>query len=174
VAATVEISPAVNGQCPTPGGSRTGGSRPPGAAGQPTGAPGGTNPGRSGGPGVRGNGLGNGFGGLGASGKVTAVTGASFTIESSRPSNGAATTAQPTTQTVQTPAGTKYTRTVTASAKALVVGRCITARGNADSTGSIAATSIAVRLAENGSCSMGFAGRGAGGGGAPAGGNAGA
>jgi hypothetical protein len=118
--------------------------------------------------------LGNGFGGLGASGKITAVTGASFTLERSRPSNGAATTALPTTQTVLTPAGTKYTQTVTASARDLVVGRCITARGNADSTGAIAATSIAVRLPENGSCSPGFAGRGTGGGRAPAGGNAGA
>jgi hypothetical protein len=166
----VEISPSVNGQCSVRGGFRAGGGRPPGTAGQPTRPPGTPNPGRAGGPGAGGNG----FGGLGAFGKITAVNGASITLESSRPSNGTAPSTAPTTRTVQTPAGTKYTRTVTASAKALVVGRCITAQGPADSTGSITATSIAVRPSENGSCSTGFSGRGFGGRGTPAGSNAGA
>jgi hypothetical protein len=105
-------------------------------------------------------GAGGGFSGvgLGAFGKVTAVNAASLTIESVRPENGTATTAVPTTETVQTPAGTAYTRTGKATAKALVVGLCVTALGKADDTGSIAATSIVLRPAENGSCSSGFGG----------------
>jgi Domain of unknown function (DUF5666) len=176
VAATVEISPAVNGQCSPLAGFGAGGGRPPGAAGQPTRppgapeAPGAPNPGRGGGPGAGGNG----FGGLGAFGKITAVNGASFTVESARPPAGTDTSAAPTTRTVQTAAGTKYTRSRTASAKALVVGRCITAQGKADDTGSITAASIAVRPSENGSCSTGFSGRAPGGSPTPAGGNGGA
>ena len=127
--------------------------------------------GRTRGQGTRGSG----FGGFGAFGKVTAVSGAGFTVDSSRPQNG---TAVPTTETVQTPAGTKYTRTGAANAQALVVGVCVTALGKADDTGSIAATSIALQPAENGSCSSGFGGgfggRGPGGGAAPTGGSAGA
>jgi Domain of unknown function (DUF5666) len=173
VAATVEISAPVNGKCSAQGGFRMGGARPPGAAGAPTRVAGVPGSGRTRAPGT-----GGGFGGLGAFGKVTAVNGSGFTIESSRPQNGTASTAAPTSETVQTPAGTKYTRTGAASAKALVVGVCVTALGKADDTGAIAATSILLRPAENGSCSSGFgggsAGRGAGGSPAPAGGSAGA
>jgi hypothetical protein len=170
VAATVEISAAVNGKCSAQGGFRMGGARPPGAAGQPTRPAGVPGSGRTRGPGA----AGGGFGGLGAFGKVTAVNSAGFTIESIRPESGSATTAAPTTETVQTPAGTKYTRTAAANAKALVTGLCVTALGKADDTGAIAATSIQLRPAENGSCSSGFGGRGSGGGQAPTGGSAGA
>ena len=173
VAATVEISAAVNGKCSAAGGLRTGGARPPGASGQQTRAAGAPYPGRTRGPG----GGGSGFGGLGAFGKVTAVNAAGFTIESSLPANGT-TAAAPTSETVQTPAGTKYTRTGAANAKALVIGLCVTALGKADDTGSIAATSIILQPAVNGSCSSGFGGgfggRGAGGGSAPTAGSAGA
>src|ERR1035437_5607637 len=164
VAATVQISPAVNGTCSAQGGLRVGGARPPGGGGQPTGPAGMPSSGRTRGQGAGGSG----FGGFGAFGKVTAVSGAGFTVDSSRPQNG---TAVPTTETVQTPAGTKYTRTGAANAQALVVGVCVTALGKADDTGSIAATSIALQPAENGSCSSGFGGGfgggGAGGGAAP-------
>jgi Domain of unknown function (DUF5666) len=158
VAASVEISPAVNGRCAAMGGSRMGGTLPPGAAGEPTRPAGMPTSGRT-----RGSGAGGESFGLGAFGKVTAVNGAGFTVESSRPVSGTATAAAPTTRTVQTPAGTTYTRTGTANAKALAVGLCVTAMGKADDTGSIAATSIMLRPAENGSCSSGFGGRGPGG-----------
>lgn len=161
VAASVEISSAVNGSCPALGGALLGGTRPPGAAGDPTPPAGLPNPGRTRPPGA-GGGFG-GFGRFGAFGKVTAVSGAGFTLESARPANGTATAAVPTKRIVQTPNGTTYTRTGTADAKALVVGLCVTALGKADDTGSIAATSILLRPAENGSCS-GFGGRGGGGG----------
>jgi hypothetical protein len=129
--------------------------------------------GRTRGPGGGGNGFG-GFGGFGSSGKVTAVNGASFTIESSRPQSGTATSAAPTAQTVKTSAATTYSLTGPANAKALVVGQCVTAMGKADSTGSVAATSIMLQPAENGSCSSGFGGRGPGNGQNPTGGSTGA
>jgi len=164
VAASVEISPAVNGKCSALGGLATPGGRPPGATGDPTRPAGGPTSGRTRGPSVGGNGFGgNGFGGLGAFGKVTAVNGASFTVENTRPQNSSATTAVPTTRTVETSAATTYTRTEAASAKALTVGLCITALGKASDTGSIAATSITLRPAVNGSCSSGFGRRGPGG-----------
>jgi hypothetical protein len=173
-AASVEISPAVNGGCSALGGLRTPGARPPGAPGdapRPSGTP---TSGRTRGQGGGGNGLGgNGFGGLGAFGKVTAVSGASFTIESSRPQNSTATGDVPTTRTVTTSSATTYTRTRAANAKALAVGLCVTALGKADDTGSIAATSIALRPAENGSCSSGFGRRGPGGSPTSAGGGSG-
>ena len=155
-----------------PGWTPNGRDSPAGGAGQPAGPAGTPSSGRTRGPAG-----GSGFGGFGAFGKVTAVSGAGFTVVSSRPQNGTATTA-PTSETVQTPAGTKYTQTGAANAQALVVGVCVTALGKADDTGSIAATSIALRPAENGSCSSGFGGgfggRGSGVGAAPTGGSAGA
>jgi len=158
-AATVEISAAVNGTCPALGGLRPTGGLPPGSSGDATPPAGGPNPGRTRGPGADGNGFaGNGFG---AFGKVTAVSGASFTVESSRLQNGTATTASPIARTVETSATTVFTQTKAASSKALVVGQCVTALGKADDTGSIAATAIALRPAENGSCSTGFGRRGA-------------
>lgn len=167
VAASVEITPSVNGSCASPVGSRApfpGGTRGPGATGVPTRSP------SAGGNGFGSNGPGGrGFGGLGAFGKVTAVNGATFTIESSRPQGGGAATtaapgtAVPTTESVETSAVTTYTRTLPANAKALAVGLCVTALGKASDTGSIAATSITLRPAENGSCSTGFGRRGPGG-----------
>ena len=168
-AASVEISPAVNGRCAV-GVSRLPGAGAPGSGGDrtpPTGVP---NSGQTRGPG----GAGNGFGGLGAFGKVTAVSGSSFTVESTSPQGSTATTAVPTTRSVQTSAATTYTRTEAAKANALVVGLCATALGKADSTGSIAATSIALRPAVNGSCSSGFGGPPPGGMPTPAGGGSGA
>lgn len=152
-AASVEISPAVNGRC-TVGGSRMPGAGAPGGIGDPTRPPGAPTSGRTRGPGA----AGNGFGGLGAFGKVTAVSGTGFTVESTFPQGSTATTAVPTTQTVQTSAATTYTRTEAANANALVVGLCVTALGKADNTGSIAATSMTLRPAQNGSCSTGFGG----------------
>jgi hypothetical protein len=169
VAVSVEISPAVKGRCTALGGVRTGGTRPSGAAGEPTRPAGTPDPRRTQGqgPGSGGNG-GSGFGGLGAFGKVTAVGGAGFTVESSRAQTSTATTADPstavpTTQTVKTSSATTYTRTEAATAKALALGLCVTAMGKADDTGSITATSITLRPAQNGSCSSGFSGRGPGG-----------
>ena len=99
VAATVEISPAVNllgpGRSANVRSSPVGGSRGTDRAHWN----GGSDRARGSGGG------GNGFGRLGAFGKVTAVNAAGFTIESSRPQNSTTTSPVPTTQTVRTPAG---------------------------------------------------------------------
>ena len=178
MAASIEISAAVNGQCSALGGLGIPGTRPQGGTGDATPPSGTPNPTRTRGPGAGGNGFGgNGFGGPGAFGKVTAVNGASFTLESSRPQEGSATatatTAVPTIATVQTSAATTYTQTRAASAKALAVGLCVTAVGKSSDTGSIAATSIMLRPTENGSCSSQFDRRGPGGSGTPTGGGSG-
>jgi len=151
-AASVEISPAVKGACPALGGLRAPGARPPeanGAATRPSRAPRAV---RTRGPGSGGTG----FGGLGVSGKVTAVNSAGFTIVSSRPQGRAATPAVPVTRTVETSPATTYTQTRAADARALAVGLCVTALGRTDDTGSMAATSIMLRPPENGSCSSGL------------------
>ena len=156
-AASVDISPAVNGTCSVFGGLGAPGARPPGASGdatRPLGAPSG---------GTRGPGAGgNGFGGLGAIGKVIAVNGTSFSVESPRPQSGSASKGAPTTRIVDTTAATTYLRTAAATPKALAVGLCVTALGKASDTGAIAATSISLRPAQNGSCSSGFGRRGQG------------
>jgi hypothetical protein len=159
MAASVDISAAVNGTCSVFGGLGAPGARPPGASGGATRPPGAPSSGRTRGPGAGGNG----FGGLGAVGKVTSVNGTTFTVESSRPQSASAATTTPTTRVVETTAATTYTRTGAATAKALAVGLCVTALGKASDTGSIAATSIALRPAQNGSCSSGFGRRGQGG-----------
>jgi len=169
-AASVEISPAVNGRC-TVGGFRMPGARAPGGSGDPTRPPGVPTSGQTRGPGGP---AGNGFGGLGAFGKVTAVSGTGFTVESTSPAGSTASTAVPTTRSVQTSAATTYTRTEAANASALVVGLCVTALGKADNTGSIAATSMTLRPSQKGSCSTGFGGPPPGGMPAPAGGGPGA
>jgi hypothetical protein len=161
-AASVDISPAVNGTCSVFGGLRAPGGRQPSGSGDATRPPGAPS-GQTRGPGAGGNGFGGGFGGFGAFGKVTAVNGTSFSVESSRPQSGSATTGAPTTRIVDTTAATTYSRTAAATSKALVVGLCVTALGKTSDTGSIAATSISLRPAQNGSCSSGFGRRGPGG-----------
>ena len=163
-ATSVTITAAVDGKC-TGGFGRGGGGGlralpggpPPGAAprGSRTGRP------TNGAIGGRAGGFG------GAFGKVTAVSANGFTVASTvfeRPTGAATGTpapgSTPMVQTrvvrVTTSAGTTYTKTVAATAKAAAVGTCVTAEGKADDTGAVAATSIAVRPAENGSCGQGF------------------
>ena len=52
---------------------------------------------------------------------------------------------------------TTYTRTVAADASAIVVGQCATARGEADDSGKVTATSITVSAPTDGECSSGDA-----------------
>lgn len=164
-AGSVRITDPVDGECMAGFG---GGGRPDGAQGGVQG-------------GGQGNGQGNGqmpnggtppsgapSGGGGqragfrlATGKVTAVSAAGFTVESSFPSQGSqgdSGDAQPTTQSVSvtTSATTTYTKTATADASALAVGKCVTAVGDHDDTGAVTATSIQVSDAVDGACSSGF------------------
>lgn len=87
----------------------------------------------------------------GTSGKVTAVTGSGFVVESAGFGQAATTTAV----TVTTSSTTTFSRTVTATSKAIATGKCVTALGKTDSTGAVTATSISVRAAENGTCTSG-------------------
>jgi hypothetical protein len=152
-AGVVTVSAPVGGKCgfggpggAGPRGAGPGGAGPGGAgpSGRPSVRPSGP---RSGGP--RG-GRGAGFG---ASGTVKDVTASGFTV--SRPDGSA-----PVTVTVS--GTTAFTRTAAATKAALAVGKCVTAFGKADDSGTVAATAIAVRPAENGQCAFGFGGRGRG------------
>lgn len=102
-------------------------------------------------------GAGGGFGGATA-GLVTAVDGSTIIVESTgAPGAGDATT---TTATVTVDDATTFTRTVAADATAIAVGRCVTAQGEADSSGQVAATSLTLSDATDDGCSTGFSGRG--------------
>jgi hypothetical protein len=143
-AATVRISTPVGGSC-TNGIRGRGGPR-----GDRTGAPpspaGGTEQGRpsgGGGPVRR--------GAFGAFGKVSAVDGTGFTVESVRPGSSGSSTV-----TVATSAATEWTRSVKATSKDVKVGRCVASVGKPDSTGAITATSIALSAPVNGRCGAMF------------------
>jgi hypothetical protein len=170
-AASLQLSDAVKGECGVRGGFAGGfggggfggggfggggfggGTRPSGA---PTGTPG------------AGRGAGGGFGGARpVSGRVTAVDGSTITVAAvsfggGRGAGGTASPA-PTPSTspvkVTTTAATTYTKTVSASAKNLAVGQCVTAIGSANDTGAVTATLIASQPAVNGECSTGFGAR---------------
>jgi hypothetical protein len=151
VAATsVALTAPVNGSC-APGAGGGGGPGGPGGV-RPSGRPNGTPP--SGAPGA-----GRGFGG-GAFGNVTAVNGSGFTVASAgRAAPGASPSASPTPVTVTTTAATTFTKQQKGTSAALKQGVCVTARGAQDSSGTVTATSIAVRPAVNGSCTNGFGAR---------------
>lgn len=154
-AATVRITEATDGTCATPGGGRAGGGGAPPAGAEGGQAPSGERPTDrpSGAPGGQGGGQAR--GGF-AVGKVTAVTGAGFTVSSQQLGAGSGATA--TTVTVTISAGTTYTTTAVASASDVKVGVCVTSRGDADDTGAITATSIAVTQPVDGACTTGFGG----------------
>jgi hypothetical protein len=151
-AATVQITAAVNGSCTAGGfgGNRTG-ARPSGSGlptNRPTASPSGSGATSRGG-----------FGGIGnfASGKVTAVSAGSLSIQSD--ARGQQTS---TSYTVTLTAATTYTDNVAATSAALKVGECVTATGKSNSTGAVAATRIGLSTASAGGCSTGFARRPAG------------
>ncbi|GEL96805.1 DUF5666 domain-containing protein [Cellulomonas terrae] len=104
------------------------------------------------------------FGG-GAVGTVTAVDGSTLTVESTGPDD------ETTTRTVTVTDATAYTKTVAADASAIVVGQCASARGEADDSGKVTATSITVSAPTDGECTGGmlqrFGGPGGPGGGGP-------
>lgn len=101
------------------------------------------------------NGLG---GGRGVNGLITKISGDTITVEARSPAPPGTSTTTPasTTRTVATVGTTTYTKTVKASNSALAVGTCVTALGTADDTGTIAATSISVRTAQDGICTGGL------------------
>lgn len=106
-----------------------------------------------------------------ASGKVTQASASGFTIQGTlrklgRPS----TSASSTTTTVPTPnsidvttsSTTTYSQASSTDSSSLAVGRCVTARGSANQTGAISATSISIRSPGANGCTSGFGQFGAG------------
>jgi len=109
-----------------------------------------------------------------ATGSVVSVSGSTIVVASRSfgPGAGAspgasassgASAGTTTNKTVTLTSATKITTVRSATATAATVGRCVTAQGKADSTGTVAATSIAVTDPVNGQCTSGFGGFGAGG-----------
>ncbi|GAA4628344.1 hypothetical protein [Cellulomonas oligotrophica] len=96
---------------------------------------------------------GGGFGG-GTTGLVTAVDGSTLTVAVTS-QDGSSSTAQITVDDATT-----YTRTAEADATAVVVGECATVQGEADDSGTVAATSVAVTSPTDEGCTTGFMGRG--------------
>jgi hypothetical protein len=170
-AASVEVRPAVNGECTggfggfggAPGGAS--GGAPGAVATPPSSAPTGT---ATGGPGGR---AGGDFGRRAVAGLVSAVNGDTITVLETMRARGpgsatATATPPPPTVTVTTIGSTTYTAQKAAAASDIAVGECASALGKADDTGAVTATSISLRPATNGSCTSGFGGTGGGRGGA--------
>jgi hypothetical protein len=148
-ATTVTVSPPVNGSC-----SGTGGFGGAGGFGGPRGT---FTPNPSSSPRPRPSGsrgaFGGGFGG-GANGKVTSLTASGFVVQGRNPAAGAGVSI-----TVTTTAATRYLKVVTVGPSALKVGECITAAGQANSIGAIAARSIRISQPGPNGCVTGFGGR---------------
>jgi hypothetical protein len=146
-AATVFVSKPVNGGC-TPSFTARGG---PQGSGGPSGFP--RTGSRSFPSGARPSG--GAFGGARADGKVTSLSGSTITVAGTNVRTDAA-----VTYTVTVNAATQYSEMASATAKALVVGKCAIATGKTGDTGAVAATSIRITPPTNGSCSVAvFGGR---------------
>jgi|SRR5882757_6800948 len=145
-AQTLLVSAPVNGACSGGFGGGGNGQRPAGAGGnspRPSGRP-------SGAPG------GGGFGTV-ASGKVSTVSGSTLIVAAQQRGSGSTTTKN---VTVTVGSSTKATTGAATTSSSLKVGKCVTAQGKADSTGTVAATTVTISDATNGQCTSGF-GRGA-------------
>ena len=105
-----------------------------------------------------------------AVGSVVSVSGSTIVVASRSfgPGAGAspgASAGTTTNKTVTLTSATKITIVRSSTAAAATVGRCVTAQGKSDSTGAVAATTIAVTDPVNGQCIGGFGGFGGFGGG---------
>ncbi len=103
-------------------------------------------------------------------GSTLVVASRTFTGGASGSSGSAATT----NKTITLASTTTITEDETATSTAVVVGKCASAQGTADSSGAVTATSVAITNPVNGACTAGFGGFGGfGGRGGGAGGGAG-
>ncbi len=127
-AASVRVTPSVNGTCPQPkqpGPASGPGSSSPAPSGAPTPAPPKPQP-------VRGS--------------VASVTGNTINVAGTDASGN-------TTQTsVTVDDKTRYSKVATATPAAIAQGKCLSARGTMDSGGALQATAIRVRAAVDGKC----------------------
>ena len=108
-----------------------------------------------------------------AYGTVTAVSGDTVTLSgnllqggarggaSARPTASPTASPTPTTVTVTLASATTYAQTQVVASSALAVGQCVTALGQPNDIGVVAARSIAIRAAGANGCTNGFGRRGA-------------
>lgn len=147
-ATSVRISDPVNGSCAPTGG--------PGGGAPPIGMSGG-------GPQMQGAGPQGGAAGQppagaqframggGAFGTVKSISGKGFVVDSTRPAMAGA-AAETTQVDVTVTAKTTYAATAKGSARDVLVGQCLRAEGAVDSTGAVAATTIAITPPVDGEC----------------------
>jgi Domain of unknown function (DUF5666) len=121
----VRVSPAVGGSCPQPEVPPAGSTPPPAPPGGPSG--------RGNHPPILGT--------------VASVAGDTITVNTSNPSG-----LQQATVTVTD--RTRYTKQAASNAQAIAQGKCITAQGT-ENSGTLQATTISLRPANNGSCEGG-------------------
>jgi hypothetical protein len=146
-AATLSVTPPVNGACGAAGrggggpGQGTGAPRSgfPGGGNRPSGAPGGA------------------AGAAVANGSVTSVSGSTIVIASRAGGS------NPTSRTVTVGGSTTITTLAKATSSAVKIGKCATVQGKADTTGTVAATTVRITNPVNGQCGGRF-GAGANGG----------
>ena len=142
-ASTLVVTSPVNGECARGfGGGGTGERRPGFPSGAPSGRPSGVPTGGR-----------YGTGGAVSIGKITSVSGGTFMIAAQSGS-----TTATTPKTILTDSSTKVTSDSATTSTSLKVGKCVTARGKTDSTGTVAATSVGISNAVNGQCTNGFGG----------------
>lgn len=146
-AASVAISPATDGECGGPGGvvgdgptMLSEGEMPERPAGAPTDLPDRSD--------LPDDAIIGGTVGRISAGLVTAVSGSTITVEPIRPDDDTDTT--PATITVDD--ATTYTTQAGADASAIAVGRCVSAQGEADDSGKVAASSLLLSDAGDAGC----------------------
>jgi hypothetical protein len=139
-AATVTVTAPVNGTCGTGfgGGGAGGGTPRAGGSGRPSGFPSG--------------GAGRPAAGAFTTGTVSSVSGSEIVV-SAQQRGASGSSSAPTTVTVTTDASTKVTTVASTSSSSLQVGKCVTAQGTADSSGTVAATSVRITDPVSGQCS---------------------
>jgi hypothetical protein len=81
-----------------------------------------------------------------ANGSVTSVSGSTIVIASQAGGS------SPTSRTVTVGGSTTLTTVAKATSSAVKVGKCATAQGTADSTGTVAATTVRITDPVNGQC----------------------
>ncbi len=91
-----------------------------------------------------------------ASGKVVSVSGSRLVIAARSFGAGNIATTQ---KTVTVGAATKITTEAATTSASLKVGRCVTAEGKADTSGTVAATTVRITDATSGRCAITFGGR---------------
>ena len=149
-ATTMTVSAAVDGAC----GAGAFGGRGGGSGQRPSGLPSGQRP--SGFPSGGASGRPN-FGAV-AGGKVTSVSGSTLVIAARDFGPNSSSSTATTNKSVTVGASTKITTEASTTSTSVKVGKCVTAQGKADSSGTVAATTVRITDPTNGQCAVGLGG----------------